>query len=444
MTVANTTSRNQYTATSGQTVFPYTFEIFDKGDVVVLKNGTALSEGTNYTVSGVGNDSGGNITLTVGATAGDGITIYRDMPLNRLTDYQTSGDFLAQEVNDDFDRLWLASQQLDDKTSRAIRAPESDSGSINLELGSSTARANKFLSFDASGNVITVAASGSAATDASNVTYTPAGTNAVATTVQSELRLITSDVKNLSSRFGFKPELIAHRGFRSLSMQNTMLALTSALDRGADSLEMDVQISSDGYPVLFHDTTVDALTSGTGAVSSLSLSTLQGLTFSSLSGTPYADERIPLFSEVLAYAKKRGIMVYPEIKAYRTQADIDLIIAEVVNAGMEDLCVLQSFQWSDVVYVRSKNLRIGVGFLGSNTDLTVTKTVVDALQNFGNSYLLWSGSALLAIPDIVDYAYDRNVDIATWTINSLDTAESLLDIGVIKMMSDFNVLGGLK
>ena len=77
MTVSNTTSRNQYTATSGQTVFPYTFEIFDKGDVVVLKNGTALSEGTNYTVSGVGNDNGGNITLTVGATAGDILTIYR-------------------------------------------------------------------------------------------------------------------------------------------------------------------------------------------------------------------------------------------------------------------------------------------------------------------------------------------------------------------------------
>jgi hypothetical protein len=38
MTVADNTSRNQYTATSGQTVFAYTFEIVDKGDIVVLKN----------------------------------------------------------------------------------------------------------------------------------------------------------------------------------------------------------------------------------------------------------------------------------------------------------------------------------------------------------------------------------------------------------------------
>ncbi len=81
MTVADNTSRNQYTATSGQTVFAYTFEIVDKDDIVVLKNGTTLSEGTNYTVSNVGNDSGGNITLTSGATAGDILTLYRDIAL---------------------------------------------------------------------------------------------------------------------------------------------------------------------------------------------------------------------------------------------------------------------------------------------------------------------------------------------------------------------------
>ena len=151
MTVSNTTSRNQYTATSGQTVFPYTFEIYNKDDVAVLQNGIVISEGTNYTVSGVGNDGGGNITLTVGATAGDVITIYRDMALERETDYQNSGDFLASEVNNDFDRLWLAAQQNDEGNSRAITKPITDSSSISMELPGAALRANKFLSFDATG-----------------------------------------------------------------------------------------------------------------------------------------------------------------------------------------------------------------------------------------------------------------------------------------------------
>lgn len=60
MAVTNSTARNQYTATSGQTVFQYTFEAFDKADLVVrqLVKATGvtstLSEGTDYTVSGVG------------------------------------------------------------------------------------------------------------------------------------------------------------------------------------------------------------------------------------------------------------------------------------------------------------------------------------------------------------------------------------------------------
>ncbi len=61
------------------------------------------------------------------------MTIYRDMALERLIDYQQNGDFLAANVNRDFDRLWLAMQQLQGGASngegvgRAWRASPSDS-----------------------------------------------------------------------------------------------------------------------------------------------------------------------------------------------------------------------------------------------------------------------------------------------------------------------------
>ena len=154
MTVADNTSRDQYTATSGQTVFPYTFEIFSKDDVVVIKNTTTLIEGTNYTVTGVGNENGGSIVLTAGATTGDIITVYRDMPLERNSDYQTSGDFLASEVNNDFDRLWLAAQQINELSARSIKKPDSDSVSINMVLPVALDRADKMLAFDGTGAVV--------------------------------------------------------------------------------------------------------------------------------------------------------------------------------------------------------------------------------------------------------------------------------------------------
>jgi hypothetical protein len=155
MTVADNTSRNQYTATSDQTVFAYTFEIVDKDDIVVLKNGTTLSEGTDYAVSGVGTDSGGNITLTVGASTSDVLTLYRDMPYSRTQNYTNSGDFLASDVNSDFDNLWLAGEQTNRAFEQSVRKPITDSDSISMELPEASSRANKLLGFDATGAVST-------------------------------------------------------------------------------------------------------------------------------------------------------------------------------------------------------------------------------------------------------------------------------------------------
>jgi len=154
MTVTAATTRNDYVATSGQTVFAYTFTALLNSDIKVLKNGTALAlgSGNNYTLSGIGT-YGGNVTLTAGATTGDKIAIYLDMPLSRTTNYQNSGDFLALDVNGDFNKLWLAIQQGTTDLIRAIRRPVADAGTINMELPIASSRASLLLGFDATGAV---------------------------------------------------------------------------------------------------------------------------------------------------------------------------------------------------------------------------------------------------------------------------------------------------
>ena len=149
MTVSSSASRNQYTATAGQTVFAYTFEIVSDDDIVVLKNGVTLTKTTNYTVSGVGSDSGGNVTLVVGATAGDILTLYRDMAYERLTDYTNAGDFLAADVNNDFDRLWIATQQVNEEVNRSLKAPVTDPLTIDMTLPAKASRVGKILQFNA-------------------------------------------------------------------------------------------------------------------------------------------------------------------------------------------------------------------------------------------------------------------------------------------------------
>jgi len=157
MTVTAATTRNDYVATSGQTVFPYTFTALADGDIKVLKNGTALTlgAGNDYTLSGIGS-YGGNVTLNSGAAAGDKIAIYLDMDLARTTNYQNSGDFLALDVNGDFDALWLALQQGTTDILRTVRRPDSDPSTINMELPVAASRAKRLLGFDLTGAVETI------------------------------------------------------------------------------------------------------------------------------------------------------------------------------------------------------------------------------------------------------------------------------------------------
>ena len=154
MTVTAATTRNDYVATSGQTVFPYTFTALADGDIKVLKNGTALTlgAGNDYTLSGIGS-YGGNVTLNSGAATGDKIAIYLDMDLARTTNYQNSGDFLALDVNGDFDALWLALQQGTTDIERTVRRPQVDPSTINMELPAAASRAQRLLAFDSTGAV---------------------------------------------------------------------------------------------------------------------------------------------------------------------------------------------------------------------------------------------------------------------------------------------------
>ena len=154
LTVSDTTPRVQYTATSGQTVFAYGFPIFVDSDLKVYIGSTVQTLTTHYTVSGAGTSAGGNVTLVTGATAGDIVTIYRDLPVSRTSDYQTGGDLLAETLNDDLDKVVMMAQQNErDLNNRTLRFGQFTTGIPLAEFTeSATDRANKVLGFDASGD----------------------------------------------------------------------------------------------------------------------------------------------------------------------------------------------------------------------------------------------------------------------------------------------------
>ena len=70
---------------------------------------------------------------------------------------------------------------------------------------------------------------------------------------------------------------IAHQGGEIEAPSDTLYAFKTALDKGADVLELDVHATADGELVVLHDTTVDRTTNGTGRVDALTLAQLRAL-----------------------------------------------------------------------------------------------------------------------------------------------------------------------
>lgn len=121
MSVPNQTPYIVYTANGLTTVFPFEFYIISASDLQVSINGSVVTSG--YSVSGVGNVSGGDLTFLTPPANGTVVMLERVVPTYRLTDYQDNGDLLADTVNKDFDRLWMAIQRYSIHVGLALRRP---------------------------------------------------------------------------------------------------------------------------------------------------------------------------------------------------------------------------------------------------------------------------------------------------------------------------------
>src|SRR5690606_35138378 len=109
--VSNQIPRNVSVATPGATVFPYNFKVTRASDLLVRVNGVTKSLGVHYTVDGVGQDSGGNITFLTPMAGGESVMRRRDMEFTRGTDYQNLGDLRSATLNNDQDEPILMIQQ---------------------------------------------------------------------------------------------------------------------------------------------------------------------------------------------------------------------------------------------------------------------------------------------------------------------------------------------
>ena len=140
------------------------------------------------------------------------------------------------------------------------------------------------------------------------------------------------------------PLIWGHRGASGHAPENTLPAFKMAADMGADGVELDIQMTSDGVIVVCHDETIDRTSNGAGWLKDFTFDQLRRLDFSNGNGA-YEGTKIPSMEEVLDLLDPTGLTINIELKTGIIFYDrIEEKILELVKRkGWEDRVIYSSF-----------------------------------------------------------------------------------------------------
>lgn len=234
------------------------------------------------------------------------------------------------------------------------------------------------------------------------------------------------DTESLLVRPGEQPAVIAHRGLSAVIPENTLQALLSGGRSGADWIEMDVNTSKDGVPVVIHDNTVDRVTGGTGDVSTLTSEYIAGLEAGSWFSPAYAGAKVPTLAEFLDQTDTEGSGLLLEVKGPETREEVERTIDMLRDRGMFNRTILQSFDTNVLRYAREYAPELRLGLLRGALDADV---VAAARQNGAVTYNP-SWSALAARPAAIKELHGAGIAVMPYTVDSPQQWKTMTDAGV--------------
>lgn len=271
----------------------------------------------------------------------------------------------------------------------------------------------------------------------------------------------TEASKGISMKNASSVLVIAHRGFRSIAPENTLIAARKAFEIGADMWELDVAAATDGELVVMHDDTLIRTTNvkeifparAPWSVYDFSLAELKSLdagswykkadpfkqildgNVSRVEATSFVGETIPTLREALELTKARAWSVNIEIKdASGRTCDpwiVEKTVALVREFGMEAAVIISSFNHAYLERVKKAAPEIQVAALIDkpvNDPIAILKKLDAVALNPNLKYL---------DEQTVQAVRAAGFGVLVWTVNEQADMEKLIRWGVTGLITDY-------
>ncbi len=180
--------------------------------------------------------------------------------------------------------------------------------------------------------------------------------------------------------------VIAHRGASAQYPENTMPAFKGAVEMEAEMIEVDVMMSSDGVPVLFHDDKLDDHSDGKGLLKDYTFRELRNLDVGSWFSEEYKGEKMPALEEVIEFASGK-IALNIEIKTEAVTDELYGGVEEkslelVKQYGMEDHVIFSSFDYRALEHLKKLDPSIPVALLYNRSE-SEKMSPVELVERYG-------------------------------------------------------------
>ncbi len=110
------------------------------------------------------------------------------------------------------------------------------------------------------------------------------------------------------------PQIIGHRGCAAYAPENTLEAIHTAADMGVEWVELDVKLTKDQVPIIFHDDTLERTTDTTGNVADMNYAEIKELDAGLWFGESFIGAKIPTLEQAVDVLIERELGLNLEIK----------------------------------------------------------------------------------------------------------------------------------
>lgn len=223
-------------------------------------------------------------------------------------------------------------------------------------------------------------------------------------------------------------EVMAHRGGVKGVPENSIPAFEQAIGQGAHWIEMDVNQTKDGVPVVYHDEDLRRLTGKEAKIWEVNYQEIASLNPGFYMGPAYKDTRVPSLSESLDCCKGK-VRVNIEIKddGHQTEDFVEQVLRIISEKGMENQCMITSFSYKKLAKVKELNPEIRTGLITANPDTDLSRCPA------ADQFMISTGRADQAT---INQIHGMGKKAAVWLVNDYNSIIQCAEVGADQIITD--------